>query len=244
MSWGQDREFRPTPEDWARIESTSGFRLSSEDRAAVVTLVENYFRFQPGESRAPYADDAIQYIDRLEKAGQRFWEVLLERQNTPMTGSGADAHIAEADMIRGVAIGFAQSHVGRYLNELHYKGPMNWNGLLDVMMECVPAFAKTREFLVGEASRVGFVEGRSWDNLLWKLTEFAKARELPSGVSKYADPSQASPFVRFFRELQRTFPAEFQRHEASNAALSEAITVARRLYKRAIADRKKDKSAD
>jgi hypothetical protein len=90
---------------------------------------------------------------------------------------------------------------------------------------------------------VGFVEGRNWDELIWKLSEFAKKEKLPVGVSKFSDPSEASPFVRFVRELQHTFPREFQRHEVSNAALTEAITVARRTTKRALAARKV-KSAD
>lgn len=209
MGWGGEQKFTPQPDDWARIEAAFGCALSSDDREAVVILVENYFRFQPSEARAPYADDAIHYLDRLEKAAKQFWEVLLEKQNIPMAGSGAEAHIAEGDMIRGVAIGFVQSHVGRYLEECHYRAPMDWNGLQDVIMACLPAFIKTREYLINEAARVGFVEGRTWDELIWKLTKFATERRLPHGVSKFSDPSQASPFVRFVRELQRTFQPNF-----------------------------------
>ena len=243
---GEDRKFEPLPEDWARIEEAYGRVLSNDDRAAVVILVDNYFFFQPSEALAPPLPDAIKYLDRIEKAGKLFWKALLESENIPMTGSGAQAHIAEADLMRGVAIRFVQSHLGRYLKDIHYKAPMNWNGLLDVMGACLPAFIKTREYLTGEATRVGFVEGRNWNQLICKLTEFAKERRLPFGVSKFSDPSQASPFVRFVRELQRTFPSEFQRHEATNAALAEAITVARRPIKQVIASlaAKKDKSAD
>ena len=66
-------------------------------------------------------------------------------------------------------------------------------------------------------------EGRHWDRLVWDLTEFAKARALPTGVSKFDHPQQASPFVSFFRELQRSFPERFWRHQTSNTALTEAI---------------------
>jgi hypothetical protein len=64
---------------------------------------------------------------------------------------------------------------------------------------------------------------------------------LPTGVSKFDDPQQASPFVSFFRELQRSFPERFWRHQTSNTALTEAITVARREFKRAIAAREAQK---
>ena len=48
---------------------------------------ESYFRFQPGEARAPFADDAHRSSShRLEKAGKNFWNVLLEQENAPMTG--------------------------------------------------------------------------------------------------------------------------------------------------------------
>jgi hypothetical protein len=243
---GEDLKFQPLPEDWARIEAAYGHVLSNDARTAVVNLVENYFRLQPSEALAPRYPDATEYLDRLEKAWKTFWKALLESENIPMTGAGTQAHIAEADRIKAVAIRSVQGHFGRYLKEFHYKAPMNWNGLLDVMAACYPAFIKTREYFTGEAARGGFVEGGNWNELIWKLTEFAKERHLPCGVSKSSDPLQASPFVRFVRELQHTFPSEFQRHEATNAGLTEAITVARRTIKQAIASRaaKKDKSAD
>ena len=111
-----------------------------------------------------------------------------------------------------------------------------------MMQACIPAFLKTRHYINEQTARVGFVEGRAWDQLVWKLTEFAKERSLPGGVSKFDESTQASPFVRFVRELQRTFPERFQRHETSNAALTEAITVARREIRRALARAQKANS--
>ena len=117
-----------------------------------------------------------------------------------------------------------QSHLGRFINQ--FGGGGNWRGLLDVMQAAMPAIMATRQYL-DEQTKFGFVEERAWDELVWRLSEFAKARGLPNGVSKSDDPAKASPFVSFVRELQRAFPENFQRHGSSNAALAEAITVAR-----------------
>lgn len=238
---GAEQKFAPQGADWRLIEAAYGHPLTSADRDTIVGLVSQYFCWQPGEARAPFVDDAVDYLDRLEKAGKRFWDVLLEREGTPMTGSGDQAGIAEEDMMRSNAMGFVQSHVGRFLKQYEFRRQTDWRGLLDVMGACTAAMVQSRKYITEEAARIGFVEGRQWDQLIWKLTAFAEARALPSRISKSADPSQASAFVRFIRELQRTFPAQFRRHATSNAALAEAITVARRKIKRLIAQQEAQK---
>lgn len=226
---GFDVEFAPSAEDWQRIERAYGRALSCDDRSEIVGFVDKYFRWQPSEVKAPFADDARRYLDQLEKTANQFWRVLLEQSHIPLTGAGDNVHIAERDSIRGVAVGYIQSHVGRFINQ--FRGERDWRGLLDVMQACVPAIMATRQYL-DEQIKYGFVEGRNWDELVWNLSEFAKARGLPNGVSKSDDPAKASPFVAFVRELQRTFPERFHRHGSTNAALAEAITVARRQMKR------------
>jgi hypothetical protein len=236
-----DGQFAPTPNDWHRIEGV--YRpLSPEDREALIVLVEDYFRWQPGETMAPYVDDALAYLKRLENARERFWRLLLEQSHTRMTGTGESAHIAEVDAIRSVAVGYVQSHIGRHLKKFDYKKQTDWRGLLDVMQACAPALEATKRYITEEAARVGFVEGRAWNELVWKLTGFSQDRDLPTGVSKSDDPRKASPFVAFFRELQRTFPPSLQRHEGSNAALAEAITVARRQARHSLAWRAAQKA--
>lgn len=235
--WGGDTEFKPDDGDWKRIEDAYGVAVTMEQRKKIVGFVVDYFLFQPAETHAPYVDDAIGYLNRFEKAAEAFCEVLQENPNTPMTGSGIEAHIAEADRLRAVANTFVQSHLESYLKKQHYQGPMNWSGLNDVIAASLRAAKETREFILTESTKVGFVEGRSWDNLIWQLTEFVEKERLPRGVSK-SDPAHASPFVRFVRELQATFPPEFRRHAASDVALTEAISVARRTTNRAIAGRK------
>jgi hypothetical protein len=101
---------------------------------------------------------------------------------------------------------------------------------------CAPAFAKTRKHIT-EVSQKGFAEGRAWNNLVWRLSLFAEERQLPFRISKSDDRSKASAFVLFIQELQHSFPARFRRHHASLAALAQAISVARRDIKRAMAER-------
>ena len=156
-----------------------------------------------------------------------------------MTGSGDNAHIAERDSIRGVGVGYVQSHIGRFIKQ--FGGERNWTGLLDMMQACMPAIIATRQYL-DQQVKFGFVEGRNWDELAWNLIEFARVRGLPNGVSKSDDPAKASPFVAFVRELQLTFPERFRRHNTTNAALAEAITVARREMRRSLAWRAAQKA--
>ncbi|MCX7310276.1 MAG: hypothetical protein NTV56_00760 [Alphaproteobacteria bacterium] len=236
---GRDREFTPQESDWQRIEQEYGCQLSAEARAEIAGIVERYFLWQPGEAMAPFADDARRYLDQIQKSADQFWRVLLERSHTPMTGSGDDAHIAEKDSIRGVGVGYVQSHLGRFIKQFG-SGP-DWRGLLNVMQATMPAIMATRQYL-DEQTKLGFVEGRAWDELVWRLSELAKQHGLPNGVAKSDDPTKASPFVALVRELQLTFPDSFRRHGASNAALAEAITVARREIRKSLAWRAAQKA--
>src|SRR5208282_1251413 len=150
-------EFAPSGEDWERIERAYGRALSPADRSEIIGFVDRYFRWQPSEAMGPFADDAYHYLDQLEKAANKFWRVVLERSHIPMTGSGDQAHIAERDSIRGVGVGYVQSHVGRFIRQ--YRGEKDWKGLLDMMQACMPAIMATRQYL-DEQAKFGFVEGR------------------------------------------------------------------------------------
>jgi hypothetical protein len=70
--WGAERKFTPTAGDWQRIETAYGQQFSEADHEAIVILVDKYFFWQPSEAQAPFADDAIRYLNRLEKAAKQF----------------------------------------------------------------------------------------------------------------------------------------------------------------------------
>lgn len=239
---GGDRSFSPTLGDWSRIEEAYGHPIDASGRKEIVALVESYFRFQPAERAAPFADDTLAYLDRLEKAGKKFWDVLLERQNMPMSMKEGQSYIAEEDQIRDSGKGYAQSILGSHLKKLDFRHKTDWNSLLDVIGAFQAATVATRTDIEDRVAKVGFVEGRRWQNLVWHLGEWARGSSLPTALTKFDDPSEAAPFVRFVRELQATFPLEFRRHDTSNAALTEAISISWRRIKRALADQGKDKA--
>ncbi len=212
IGWRRDQAFEPKQEDWQRIESAYGYELAPALRDEIVAHVEKYFRGQPGEEDAPFVDDALAYLRRLEKAGTKFWMLMFE----------------ESEGAQTTAAGYVQGQVGKYLGQVHRPG---WQQLLDFMTGLIGAMELTRK-QINERSQQGFVEGSSWSGLAHEMIELLAAHKLPVGLAKFDDPARASPFVCFFRELQRTFPGQYQRHGATNAGLTEAITTARRSIKR------------
>lgn len=81
---GAAQKFTPEAADWQRIEFAYGHQFSEADRDGIVAVVNKYFFWQPSEARAPFVDDAIRYLDRLERAAKRFWDVLLEQSGSRM----------------------------------------------------------------------------------------------------------------------------------------------------------------
>ncbi|UTD29348.1 hypothetical protein [Bradyrhizobium sp. WD16] len=212
IGWRRDQAFEPKPEDWQRIEAAYGHELAPALREEIVAHVEKYFRGQPGEENAPFVDDALAYLNRLEKSGKKFWSLMFDE------GEGAQTTAAD----------YVQGQVGKYLSQVHRP---SWQQLLDFMTGLITAMEMTRK-QINDRAQQGFVEGSSWNGLVHELIELLAPHKLPVGLAKFDDPARAAPFVAFFRELQVTFPAQYQRHGTSNAALTEAITTARRSIKR------------
>jgi hypothetical protein len=223
------------------METAYGQALEAPDREEIVRLVETYFRFQPAERSAPFADDTLAYIDRLEKAGKKFWDILLERQNMPMSMKDGQSYIAEEDRIRDAGKGYAQSVLGSHLKRIDFRHQTGWSDLLDIVGAFQAAVIAARDDIDDRSKKVWFVEGRQWDNLVLRLGEWATERGLPVSLTKYDDPARAAPFVAPVHQLQASFSPEFRRHEASFAAINQAISVARRRLKSP--STRKDKSA-
>jgi hypothetical protein len=105
--------------------------------------------------------------------------------------------------------------------------------LFAIMTHVVAAFGFAKRELEQDVG-AGFVEGKMWDELVCQLTDFAEQRNYPVGASKGSDKStsdRTSPFIGLVRELQNTFPEECRRHAASDMAIAEAITTARRKWR-------------
>jgi hypothetical protein len=221
-------KFTPEASDWERIAAAYGQPLGAADRDAIVVLVNQYFFCQPDEANAPFADDALRYLDQLERSGRTFWHIMLQR--------GSPSELSQDALLKDEALFFVQSRVGQHLQALDFHRKTDWDGLLHTMTDCVSAFRRTRK-CIEEAMNSGFVEGRAWNGLIWKLLEFADQRNLPFRISKADEANKSSPFVRFIWELQRSFPTHFRRHDASPIALAQAMSVARRQIKASIAQR-------
>lgn len=201
------------------------YQTTNDKRQEIIQAVETYFRWQPAESSAPFVSDALEYLDALEKAGKLFWRSLLESSYTELN-----------DQTQRDAILYVQNTLGRYMKKYDPRGQADWRDLQEIMQTCIAAFTATRSYLTSPGN-LGFIEGSAWDFLTWELFNIANRSNLPTGAGKLGDPNKASPFVAFVRELQLRFPKQYRRHETSNAALTEAISVARRRYKAAIKER-------
>jgi len=241
MSFGSggDVKFTPDPADWQRFEESYGRVLLPEMRGDLVILVDTYFRWQPSEQGAPFADDALAYFNRFEKAARKLWDVMLETHQTAMNGTGDEAHIAEHHETINVGIGYVQQQIGRHIKERD--GKTSWRELLDIMQACMPALFLTRQYMTDQIDKYGFVEGHAWEQFVWKLKKLAERYSLPHGITKSDDPEQACPFVRLMRELQAYFPERFRRHNSSYAALAQAMGVACRRISLAIARHEAEK---
>jgi hypothetical protein len=106
---------------------------------------------------------------------------------------------------------------------------MKWSELANILIYLEAAFEPARHDL-RRSSAAGFREGTQWEEMVCRLTDFAKERGYPTAAPKDVDKakgSRTSPFVILVRELQSLFPEDLQRSTGSDIALAQAISVAR-----------------
>lgn len=211
--WGQRYQCKPSEKDWKRIEVAYPF-ISLEDRAPIARLVADYLSREPYERCAPFLNDATDWPGRTEKAAKVFHQAITELPSPE----------------RHDAIYAARGLVERRIRHCALPEGLEWHTLHGIMVHLIAAFDVAKRLLPTQAAG-GFVEGQSWDVLICKLSDFVKSKRYPTGASKGVDKSNSekpSSFVAFIRELQHTLPEQCRRHSASDVALAEAITVARR----------------
>jgi len=96
---------------------------------------------------------------------------------------------------------------------------------------CAKADKRILEFEIGESQ--GICEGRAWTAMVVRLTNFARNRRFPSGVSKAGiNFDTSSPFTSFLASLQELFPADATRHSTNQVALAQGISSARKEAKK------------
>lgn len=211
-SWGT--EFAPTDDEWFRIERAYGRAIDGETRARIINVVKDYLLHEPFERNAPFVDDAIGWLDKVEGAAATFWRATFEAED----GSNREAMWS------------AQSAIEAHIRSAGLGESSQWHELVRIMTDVVAAIRLARRDLVADAG-VGLVEGDAWRGLVVELTSICAGKRLPTGASKGLDKTSSdepSPFVRMFRALQALFPEASRRHQASYMAAAEAISVARR----------------
>lgn len=211
-SWGA--EFAPTEDEWLLIERAYGRTIDGETRARIVDAVKDYLLNEPFERNAPFVEDAIAWLDKVERAAATFWRATYKAED----GSNREAMWS------------AQSAIEEHIRSAGLGTTSQWHELILVMTDVVAAIRLARRELAADAG-VGFVEGDSWQSLVVELTSICAGKRLPTGASKGLDKTSSdepSPFVRMFRAVQALFPEASRRHQASYMAAAEAISVARR----------------
>ena len=88
-TWGMD--FAPSDFDWRKIENAYGRAWDGEARGEIVALVKEYLLYEPFERNAPFVDDALTWISRVERHARAFWNATH------------DSHSHKAKMIREAA---------------------------------------------------------------------------------------------------------------------------------------------
>lgn len=208
------RSWSPSEGDWRRIEKACPF-LQPEDRPSLEQIMVATVVFAPGELAAPFVDDAKRWLTRLERAAADF------RQ------------LAQRCSVQGEH-GYIQTFVQERLNRFEGWQDSSWSRVVSEMADVVEAIRLTREDVETEWLR-GIVEGQAWELMVRDLSEFAAARNYPLAAPKGTDKSENSStpgFVILVKEVQNSFPEDCRRPCNSDIALAEAITVARRGWKR------------
>jgi hypothetical protein len=215
--------FDPSDDDWKRIEKAYPDILEA-DHETITHIANEYLLRAQFEGNAPFLVDAMAWLETTEKSAKTFW------------GSTC----GEGGSCKDDATFYAQNYVARQIDHPAFKGSdaAKWCELVTILTSVVSAFGIARRDMPKEAAVgfVEFVEGESWVAMIFRLTEWAKSKGLPTSASKGANKSKSgtpSPFVVFIRELQNTFPVELRRHSHSENAIAQAISVARQKDKAA-----------
>jgi hypothetical protein len=223
MFWPQPAGgFNPTAADWARIEAAYGYTLSEADRSVIACHVACYLRNEPQERFAAFADDAAKWLDSVHDAADILLRKLIWRDGPGTTSA--------SDWERGCAYGRMLLGINLTQEPFSEWAPDKVDRLHGIVSQVIKACITARKDLAVHAEG-GEREGWFWDHLIRELTAFAKQRNFPTGVAKGADKQKtvhASPFVGFVREIQGILPEQARRHMSSDAALAQAISVARR----------------
>jgi hypothetical protein len=202
--------FKPKRSDWQRIQDSFGVRLGPTHRAEITVFANDYFFAHELERSAPFAADGIAWLRKLRLSLNQALSIMRKKPDTPYLEREAEDY-ARVNMV---------ALFRKYRGEASW----TWGQILDVVAQLERASSDVLQDF--ETLKDGFKEGSAWNLLVFRLTELADKNHFPSRVAK---GGRSSPFVKFMRELQKTFPEKFRKHLHSDTALAQAILRARRI---------------
>src|SRR5947207_1324543 len=146
--------FTPSTKAWERIEKSFALHFSDEDRRELLKIVEAYFKSEPFERAAPFADDAQAWLADVRTKAEAFLGSL------------------QPPASRREAAFFVQRLITQQLHEGQQSGAPDWNDIIRFIAAFLAATAGATTALSRRVKDGGFVEGSAWRELIRRLTRF------------------------------------------------------------------------
>lgn len=196
---------------WAALEAAYEHALMDSVRNAIVAAVKKYFEDEPFGRNAPFAQDAVTLLEVVEKFSKQIHSAKLQ--------TGGAARI------------FAVSVLKDELDDIRLRR-------LDCIIDRASDLAVAARAAISEIKAEdypAFRENDAWKAMIRRLSKSFRDHGMlcTTNTMKVSTGGGASPFVAFIFALQKTFPAELQRHQHSLAALNKAVAAAIRPRKSA-----------
>jgi hypothetical protein len=218
---GGDPELSISNKDWKRIELAYGHDVPATARKQIYNATLTFLFFVEGEQAARPVSEARKRIERLKKAASVFEKAVFDHNPQDV---GRDSRV------------YADHMVGRYFDDQRIAGPQRLRSLGLVMTSLTVACRSALADL-NDPKNYRPPKGVTWRNWVCRVTEIAKAHQLPTEVrkdtTKWKDKNgsgrfRPSPFVALIGALQDCIPERYRQSTHSGIALSEAIARARR----------------
>ncbi|MEM9626683.1 MAG: hypothetical protein AAGA21_10665 [Pseudomonadota bacterium] len=157
---GRNKRFLPGPEDWVEVEGALGASISDENRERITALVDEYLERDQSEKSAPFVDEALRILDRIDLETEQ----LIVALKTDLDGSGDEESAGEYVELMIAAEMPGQSYTPEdYANLKHQLGHFRI------------AYEKAR-LAIQQSSEGGFAEGTAWANLFLQIMKLFHIR--------------------------------------------------------------------
>lgn len=203
--------FEPKDEDWSAYERALGKRMVEPLRLNVRDIVQDYFDEQPLEQNAPFLEDVVAAVADIGKRAREL-----------------KAAFRGSDINSRSLYSAARSAITQHCQPAAAEDDLSELDKIDRSLTKLITGASLAIHHLNQNAQNGFVEGKSWDQMIRRLREMFRQNGLPFRASHDTSktPSQqGSPFERFIDELQTRFeqPTLRRHHGISRASLAKFI---------------------